>query len=366
VRTAEPIKIGLLVDYFESGAGATNIFVTIFQIVVDELTAEGKLDRGVEFIVEQARGLPEGSYHNVLQAFHRLCDQGCVAIYGPYVSDNAAPLRAIVEARAEVPIISVAGTESMLGDWCFALPAGSMEEEPIIMASVARHDGCKSIGFLYEDSMLGAEYLRAGMEACKKLGIAVTGSVPVPQVQASHRAELEQLAAGQPDGIMHFGFGLGLLGVNKELNEICWMPRRYTCTAFEFASNTDQWRQELAGWVGLDQYDERNETAQEFYEKYGDRFEGRKFSHLLGYDVGRMMLNAVATARPLTGLGVKEAYERIKMMPASTGAPGTRMRFGKFIRSGWVGSQFLVARRVLDDGSKVVMHGTIDGLVAHD
>jgi branched-chain amino acid transport system substrate-binding protein len=75
------------------------------------------------------------------------------------------------------------------------------------------------------------------------------------------------------------------------------------------------------------------------------------------------MLTAIATAKPLTGRGVKEALERIKMMPAAVGAPGTRLRFGKYIRQGWVGSEFLVARRVLPDGSRIVMHGTIEGLV---
>ena len=60
---------------------------------------------------------------------------------------------------------------------------------------------------------------------------------------------------------------------------------------------------------------------------------------------------------------MKEALERIKMLPAATGAPGTRLRFGKFIRHGWVGSEYLVARRVLPDGSRTVLHGTIEGLV---
>ena len=60
---------------------------------------------------------------------------------------------------------------------------------------------------------------------------------------------------------------------------------------------------------------------------------------------------------------MKDALEQIKMMPAATGAPGTRMRFGRYIRNGWVGSEFLVARRVLPDGSRSVLHGTIDGLL---
>ena len=61
--------------------------------------------------------------------------------------------------------------------------------------------------------------------------------------------------------------------------------------------------------------------------------------------------------------GVPEALERVKMLPAASGAPGTRLRFGKFIRQGWVGSEYLVARRVLPDGSRSVLHATIEGLI---
>jgi hypothetical protein len=75
------------------------------------------------------------------------------------------------------------------------------------------------------------------------------------------------------------------------------------------------------------------------------------------------MAIALANARPLTGLGVKNALEKIKMIPAACGAPGTRLRFGRYIRHGWVGSEFLVARRVLPDASGSVLHGTIEGLV---
>ena len=49
------------------------------------------------------------------------------------------------------------------------------------------------------------------------------------------------------------------------------------------------------------------------------------------------------------------------MVPAASGAPGTRLRFGKFIRQGWMGSEFLLARRVLPDASRIVLHGTIEG-----
>jgi hypothetical protein len=143
------------------------------------------------------------------------------------------------------------------------------------------------------------------------------------------------------------------------------MPPRYTTTAFEFAATNGWWRQQFAGWIGLDQFDERNEVAREFLDRFEARYGERPeyFFPPYCYDVGRMMLLAIAAAKPLTGTGVKDGLEKIKMLPAASGAPGTRLRFGRYIRHGWVGSEFLVARRVLPDGSRSVLHGTINGLV---
>ncbi len=365
----EPVKVGLLIDYIEGTGGSDSMLESIvlsaFRLAEEELRDKRALDREVEYVVEQVNGLPNGSFKPVRDAFYRLVDAGCVIIFGPWISENGAPLGEYVNGLAEVPCITVAGTESMLGEYMFGLPAGSMEEEPIIMANVAYYDGCRTMGIAYEDSLIGEQYLRSARAACADLGIEVTGEVPIPQIVATKVDELRLLQAGKPDGIMHIGMGLGVQHINAGLKEIGWMPRRYTCTAFEFAANSAMWREHLAGWVGLDQFDERNEVGRAFLDRFEAKYSRRPAFYwpLLAYDVGRMMLTAVATARPLTGKGVKAALERIKMMPAATGAPGTRLRFGKFIRHGWVGSEFLVARRVLDDASGIVMHGTINGLV---
>jgi hypothetical protein len=76
------------------------------------------------------------------------------------------------------------------------------------------------------------------------------------------------LSAGKPDAIFHVGFGLGIPGINDALAELGSMPPSYTTTAFEFASTGDWWRQQLAGWIGLDQYDERNVTGQDFLDRF--------------------------------------------------------------------------------------------------
>lgn len=360
-----PARIGLLFDYIGEDGGYDENVIPSLQLVADHYLERGMLERPVEFVVRQVQGLPKGSFRAVRDAYFELVEEDALVIFGPWVSENGAALRPYVEELAEVACITMGGTESMLGEWVFGLPAGSLEEEPIIMARVAALDGCRTVGIAYEDSLIGHEYLRTTRAACEDAGLRIIAEVPIPQVQADKRQAMTTLAAAKPDAIVHVGFGLGLVGMNAALEDLGWMPPRYTTTAFEFTATSTWWREQLAGWTGLDQYDERNETGREFLDRFEASY-GRRpeyFFPLYCYDIGRLMMLALAAARPLTGQGVKDALEKIKMLPAASGAPGTRMRFGRYIRNGWVGSEFLVARRVLADGSATVLHGTIEGLL---
>lgn len=362
----QPARIGFLVDTARDPENPYRPeMLPIFQMAADELTEAGRLDRPVEFVVRAVEGLPTGSFRAVRDAFYELVDQDCLVIFGPYVSENGEPLRDHVERVAQVPILSMAGTESMLGEWVFALNNGSMPEEPRIMAAVAGYDGCRTVGIACEASLIGDEYLRFARIACREYGLRIVAEVVIPQIEAEKNAAMAVLAEARPDAIMHVGFGLGLFGMNEALDALGWAPRRYTTTAFEFASGDPVSRRRLAGWIGLDSYDERNRTGQEFLDRYEARHGSRPayFMSLYLYDMARVIMTALADARPLTGRGVKDALERIKMLPAASGAPGTRIRFGRYIRQGWVGSEYLVARRVLDDGSATVLHGTIEGLL---
>jgi branched-chain amino acid transport system substrate-binding protein len=360
-----PARIGLLIDYLDAHGGFDENIRPSLQLVADEYVANGILERPVEFVTRAVQGLPNGSFRAVRDAFFELVEEDALVIFGPWVSENGVALRRYVEDLAEVPIITMGASESMLGDWVFGLPAGSMEEEPIIMATVAALDGCRTIGVAFEDSLIGHEYLRTTRAACQDAGLAIVIEVPIPQVEGEKHQAIADLAAVRPDGIMHVGFGLGIPGMNAALEAQGWMPPRYTTTAFEFAATSPWWCQQFAGWIGLDQYDERNQTGQLFLDKFEARH-GRRPEYcfpLYCYDVARLMLTALANARPLTGAGVKDALEKIKMLPAATGAPGTRLRFGRHIRHGWMGSEFLVARRALPDGSRTVLYATVEGLV---
>jgi hypothetical protein len=223
----------------------------------------------------------------------------------------------------------------------------------------------RTIGVLYDNSLIGMEYLRSLRAGCREVGIDILVELPMPQVEADKVELLKPLHALNPDAIMTCTFGLANLGINAACAELDWWPRRYTTTAFNYGANNDVVRKQLAGWIGMEQYDERNEVGRAFLDRFEARY-GRRpeyYMPLYAYDIGRLIMEALSNAHPLTGRGVRDALEKVKMLPAASGAPGTRLKFGRYMHHGWMGTEFLLMRRYTDDGAEGVMHGTVNGLV---
>ncbi|MDT5199927.1 MAG: branched-chain amino acid transport system substrate-binding protein, partial [Mycobacterium sp.] len=131
--TAEPIKVGYLMDFtlppgFPEEMKAD--FTQVFDIVFDEALEQGLIDRPVQMIYREVEGLPKGSVKAVIDAYGALVDEGCLAVFGPHITDNCVPTREAIEERFKVPAISVTGTDDWLGEWTFAFPQGSMTDEP--------------------------------------------------------------------------------------------------------------------------------------------------------------------------------------------------------------------------------------------
>lgn len=355
--TVIPVKVGWLADY-PVNAATTDDTLDSLRLVFDEALEARLIDRPIELVKREVVGLPNGDFKSVQRAFDELVAEGCLVIFGPYVSDNVVPLSSHVEHTADVPIITLAGSETALNEWCFALNNGSMTEEPVMLAAILKADGHKRIAIAHETSLIGKEYLGYASRAYEGAGLQIVSSVAIPQVEADKVDAVSSLRGAAPDALVHVGFGHGLFGFNDALRKADWNPPRYTMTAFELAHIDPMWMDQLAGWVGLDSYDERNQVGQDFLDRFEARF-GRRpnyFMPPLCRDVATVIVHALANARPLTGAGVKDALEGVKFVPAASGAPGTCLKFGKFIRQGWMGVDYLVARRVLPDASAHLFH----------
>jgi ABC-type branched-subunit amino acid transport system substrate-binding protein len=336
--TAEPIKVGYLMDIRLPETYPQEMrddLTQPFELVFNEGLKQRIIDRPVEVLYREVEGLPKGTVKAVIDAYGELVDQGCLAIFGPSISDNAVPTREAIEQRFRVPAVSVTGTDDWLGEWTFAFPMGSLTDEPIFWADLLEKGGHTQVGVLVEQSLVGESYLRSFRSACRYADVRIVAEEQIAQTAQDVGDALRKVHEAKPTALVHCGFGFGIVHVNAALEALGWDPPRFTSTAFQNAwMNPVMWRAFL-GWTGIDQYDEGNLVGQRFLDQYEATY---------------ALLRALADAHPLSPRGVKEALERVKMLPAAAGAPGTRVSFGKWTRRAWMGAGYLVARTLDPDG----------------
>jgi ABC-type branched-subunit amino acid transport system substrate-binding protein len=353
---AEPIKLGFLLDYLadSSAMDDRSNFSEPLDLVFRHGHESGLIDRPVEVVYKMVQGLPRGNVKSVIDAFGELVDEGCLAVLGPHISDNAVAVRPEIERQFRVPAISICGSEHWLGEWTFLLNNGSMTDEPILWAHLMGKAGQLTAGVLVERSYIGPEYLKNFRRAAQFEGIQIVAEEAIAQTGQDISAAVEALHRAGPSAIVHCGFGLGVAEINAALVALDWDPPRYMGTAFETGFNEHLWDAYL-GWIGLEQYDEGNDVGRQFLDEYEAAY-GRRpayYGPLVWRDCAMSFLHAFADAAPLSPRGVKDALERVKMLPAASGSAGTRISFGPWLHRGWVGAGYLVARTLDPDGKEL-------------
>lgn len=353
--SAQPIKLGYLMDFVlpEAFPAENRLDLTqTLEMIFERGLRDGTIDRPVEIVYREVEGLPKGSVKAVIDAYGELVDEGCLAVFGPFITDNAEPTKVAIEERFKVPAISVTGSEAWLGPWTFSLPMGSLTDEPVFWVEQMVNKGYKTVGALIERSRVGQTYIGNFRAACERGGIEIVSEQTIPQTAQDITDAVSRLYEAKPDAIVHCGFGFGMAMANMILVGLEWDPPRYMSTAFQNAWLNELLWQAMVGWTGCDQYDGSNTVGQalldEFNEKYGRRPE--YCVPVVNFDIASALLRAFADAHPLTPDGVRAALERVKMSPAASGSPGTFVSFGNYMHRGWVGAGYLVSRQLDPDG----------------
>lgn len=368
-----PIKIGVLFDTIFATPPPPwhprNDTLDAYRLTFDDAYAARMFDRPVEIVLREVEGLPRGSVKEVIDAYKSLVDEGCLAVLGPMISDNAVALAEYVNEIGRVPAISWAGTDDWLGEWTFSLSNGSLPDEPTILANIMAHAGLRKVGVVAETSVVGDQYLAYFRDAARSEGLEVVATAQIaatvgdPRKDAAPLAPLLQaMRAAGADSVLYLGFGYGSFVTNAALAQIDWHPPRYTTAAWEVGFMHEAALKSYAGWIGLEQYDEENPVAVAFLDRFEQRY-GRRPEYFvpgLAYDFANVICRALAKASPLSARGVKNALERVRLIPAASGAPGTRISFGRYTRRGWMGAGYLVAREFDPQNSaKTIFRGRI-------
>lgn len=356
----QPYKIGVMVDIVNR-PGLTDVFVEALQFGLDESHDKGIVDRPVELVVREFRGQPWTDGFTAIDAFRDIAEnEKVLGVAGPFTTDNCLAVLPEVE-RSGVPTITICGTQLFVGHSAFNLSNGGMGDEPAVIAAWLSSEGLKRIGVLKDfPSQIGEEYSQYFRYATDYYGLSIATEAPVSPVATQDEIvdALSILKSAQPDAIVYLGLGSNITRqINRALERIDWDPKRIMSTAFVGVTYADpEWRHCYDGWVGVDQYDERNSVMSSLLDRYKNST-GKDWlpasSTSCGYDIGRCFGYGLGRMRIATPASLRDALETIRRLPAATGAPGTYITFGPQDHRGYKG-EFLVLRRAENGRSHFV------------
>jgi branched-chain amino acid transport system substrate-binding protein len=340
---ALPVRIGLLYDFPQMG----DLFAKALRMGIDEVAATGRLDRDVELVERQARGLPSGSEAEVVRAFAELDDEDVVAIVGPSISDNALIAAPLCDA-ARIPAINYSGGERTRSQWMFHYQVGSLEEEPPVLAARMVTRGLRRAAVIFDQSPVGRRYAECFEAARARLGLEVTGTASIQALADDATALLGRLREAEPDVLVYLGLGVSSRAVALARSSLRWDVPVLANSALMFGYARPDWRDGYAGWEYIDTIADDNHSRARLHEV---------FPHAAGgpigcaaYDIGRLLGEGIAAAEHLTRAGVADGLRRVKQLPATSGHEGTLIGFGVWDHAALKG-HYLVLRAWRDGHS---------------
>jgi ABC-type branched-subunit amino acid transport system substrate-binding protein len=339
--SAAPIRIGLLFDFPQHDNGDS------FATAVELGLATVALDRPVELVRELAAGLPAGTAFDVEQKFSSLDARGVLAIVGPSISDNGLIVRDLAD-RAELPCINYTGGAITRSACMFHYQVGSLEEEPAVLAAHLKSRGIERVALVHDRSPVGRHYANWFELARATVGVDVTASGGIDPLAEEATELVRRLAASKPDGLVYLGLGVAAHTVAVAVDAIGWHVPVVANSALMFGYARKDWRPLWDGWVYVDTISDQNEQRNDLRTRSPKTAAGPV--GVAGYDIGRMLGEALARTDHLTRAGVVEGLERVKRLPASSGLDGTMMGFGQWDHGALKGP-YLVLREWSDGKS---------------
>ncbi|MGH7806158.1 MAG: ABC transporter substrate-binding protein, partial [Candidatus Binatia bacterium] len=306
-RPLAPYRIGVLVD-MPDRPGLSDAFPDGVRFAFAEATARGVVEREVEVVAREVWAQPLTDARPLLGAYRELVEEaGVLGVIGPMTSDNALALLPAIE-RAGVPTLSICGSPLFVGDAAFSIANGGLADEPAIICAWLAGEGHRRVALVRETTQIGEEYTTFFRLAARASGITIVGEAPVYTVisQAELVEHLGRLRDGRPDALVYLGLG----GLNQifrpALESLGWDPPRIQTTAFISATFNEERARRLEGWVGVDQYDERNEVLAAVLARFEKAHGYRPASSMLscGYDAGHAMAIGLGRMRIATPAGL--------------------------------------------------------------
>jgi len=357
-----PVKIGVLLD---TPPKFSDHAERIYDMVAERYKASGRLDRGVEFIKRYPWGPPAGSIQNSINAFHELCDLGCVAIIGGNHADDSIAIPPYADAR-QVPFMGLGATAQGMSKWAFSICWSSIPHDVYTMASWLKQNGHKRIVMTWDRADHALENVVHFRNACARAGIRILADERFPQLLVPELPQifartLEEFRDLKPDALAHFGTGPMSGEWAAFVTHSGWDVPRVMNDAF-YGAAFPEIRANYEGWVGTTMWDSENQVIADFYKEYYERHPDAPYAGqemvALYRDGVTALLEGVALAPILTPEGVRRGLELVQLLPAASGGPRTCISFGPYAHRGTQGADVMVLRRVKN--GELIMEGHIE------
>jgi hypothetical protein len=324
-----PYRIGVLLDREDA---AHCDLIDAVRLGIDESRDSGALDRDVDLVVRKVRGAPDGSALDVIAEWRELFDKDTLlGMIGPFGDDNGAAVREWVEA-GELPTLTTSADDGFTGRHCFQLTVDHLMDHLHLLLRHGRAMGLSHPILIREPGPRGAALEVACRRAARQDRFA---SLEVVERDARLCMRLAHARGVGADCLIYLGGGWHAQ-VGAALREIGWAPVKLTGTEICRAHPVGGEAPSFEGWIGFDAVHAGNTVFQRFARNFEDRF-GRPGNHLRGaqgYDIGRLIGIVCTTIRPPSPEGLRDGLDRIRMLPAATGAPGTVICFTRYDHRG--------------------------------
>lgn len=357
----DPLKVGLLLD---NPPRYTDHVERIYDLLLEQYKQSGRFERGFELIKVYPYGPPAGAIQNSIDAFHELCDQGCIAVVGGHHADDCISLAPEADKR-EVVLMNTGATTKAMSKWSFSVAWGSIPHDVYTMASWLRKRGYKRIVMTWDRADHALENVEHFRNACQRAGIKILYDVRFPQLLVPDLEErfaeaAEELKQVRPDALAHFGTGAMSYHWAAYVTRNWDIPRVMN-DAFHGATNADA-AAGFEGWVGTTLWDDDNPVNARFREAYAKRYPEHPMPSgemtAVFHDLMTAFIEGVTLAPILNRDGIRRGLEMVQMLPAATGGPRTCIGFSPHNHRGLQGADVMVLRRM--QGGRLVMEDRIE------
>ncbi|MGE0386689.1 MAG: ABC transporter substrate-binding protein [Gammaproteobacteria bacterium] len=339
----EPVRVGVLIDT-EMGTPPVRHFYNAFRMALDEAFDARLLKRPVELVKREVNGLPYGDRWNVIQAWNELVhDEHVVAMAGPIFTENAVVSHHATE-RDRVPSLGMASGEHWAGPWCFQFPNGAPSEDAALIVNWLVDHGHRTVAVVHEDNRFGDEYNFFFRQQARRRGLKIVSDQLFGTLSPMSLEETLDVARNaRADGFVYMGYGADGNRFLRLVHEMDWPGPKLLGSIFMGGSEPGRSfgvaLNDLEGWIGIDQFDERNPVTQAVLDRYEKRYGERPRSTFLtlAFDAGNALAEAIAISGTPTPDSVRHGLERVRNLPAAGGGVGTVVTFGPYDHKAYKG-----------------------------